>query len=334
MVVRRLQRVGASTFTVALPKEWVEARGLGAKSEVDVQVLDDGNIRISTINPEKRKEKEIIIKEKETDAGFLIRKIMAAYIAGYDVIKIDLSEVEPKFEVRDKLRKIIKNKMAGGEIVDESINSVTIQVILRPYEYPLNKILIRMTSMVHNMIIDVCKALVSKNKNILLDIVERDDDVDKLYFMGSRWLSSIIEDKLSILDYDIKSSREVLEYRIIFRHVERVADHVCKISTILLDLIDNIDNSSAMVIKELLEKTGTIFVRSVNCIKSNNLLDANRVIHDARSTVKSIEEVLEKFSSGFSKEILGTLALILESAKRIAEYGIGISEIVFNISIN
>lgn len=334
MVVRRLQRVGASTFTVALPKEWVKARGLGAKSEVDVQVLDDGNIRISTINSEKRKEREILIKEKETDAGFLIRKIMAAYIAGYDVIKLDLSEVGPEFEVRDKLRKIIKNKMAGGEIVDESINSMTIQVILRPYEYPINKILMRMTSMVHNMILDVCKALASKNKNILLDVVERDDDIDKLYFMGSRWLSSIIEDKLSALDYDIKTGREVLEYRIIFRHVERVADHVCKISTILLDLIDKIDNNSTLVIKELLEKTGTIFVRSLNCLKSNNLLDANRVIHDARSTVKSIEEVLEKFGHSSSKEVLGTLAVIFDSTKRIAEYGIGISEIVFNISIN
>ncbi|MDH5811049.1 MAG: phosphate uptake regulator PhoU [Candidatus Methanomethylicaceae archaeon] len=334
MVVRRLQRVGASTFTVALPKEWVKARGLGAKSEVDVQVLDDGNIRISTINSEKRKEREILIKEKETDAGFLIRKIMAAYIAGYDVIKLDLLEVGPEFEVRDKLRKIIKNKMAGGEIVDESINSMTIQVILRPYEYPINKILMRMTSMVHNMILDVCKALASKNKNILLDVVERDDDIDKLYFMGSRWLSSIIEDKLSALDYDIKMGREVLEYRIIFRHVERVADHVCKISTILLDLIDKIDNNSTLVIKELLEKTGTIFVKSLNCLKSNNLLDANRVIHDARSTVKSIEEVLEKFGHSSSKEVLGTLAVIFDSTKRIAEYGIGISEIVFNISIN
>ncbi|MCX8181961.1 MAG: phosphate uptake regulator PhoU [Candidatus Methanomethyliaceae archaeon] len=334
MVVRRLQRVGTSTFTVALPKEWIEARGLGAKSEVDVQVLDDGNLRISTINSEKRKEREILIKEKEKDAGFLIRKIMAAYIAGYDIIKLDLSELEPDFEVREKLRKIIKNKMAGGEIVDESINSITIQVILRPYEYPLNKILIRMTSMVQNMILDICKAITSKNKNILLDIIERDDDVDKLYFMGSRWLSSIIEDKLSALDYDIKSSREVLEYRIIFRHVERVADHVCKIATILLDLIDNIDNSSAIVIKELLEKAGAIFVKAVNCIKSNNLLDANKVIHDARLIVKSGEEALDKLSINFSKENLGTAAVILDSIKRIAEYGIGISEIVFNIGIN
>ncbi|MEM3039686.1 MAG: PhoU domain-containing protein, partial [Candidatus Methanomethylicaceae archaeon] len=176
--------------------------------------------------------------------------------------------------------------------------------------------------------------LASKNKNILLDVVERDDDIDKLYFMGSRWLSSIIEDKLSALDYDIKMGREVLEYRIIFRHVERVADHVCKISTILLDLIDKIDNNSTLVIKELLEKTGTIFVKSLNCLKSNNLLDANRVIHDARSTVKSIEEVLEKFGHSSSKEVLGTLAVIFDSTKRIAEYGIGISEIVFNISIN
>lgn len=334
MVVRRLQKVGTATFTVALPKEWVEARGLGAKSEVDVQVLDDGNIRISTISSEKRKEKEIIIKAKETDAGFLIRKVMAAYVAGYDIIKVDLSELEPEFEGREKLRGIIKNKMAGGELIEESINSIIIQIILRPYEYPINKMLIRMTTMAQNMILDVCKAIESRNKDILLDVIERDDDVDKFYFMGSRWLASIIEDKFSSMDYDIKLGREVLEYRIIFRHVERVADHVCKIATIMLEMVNKIDESIAIEVKRVLEKTANIFVRSINCIKSNNLLDANKVIHDARTAIRSIEEILEKFGNMSSKGSLGSLAIILESVKRIAEYAIGISEIVFNISIN
>lgn len=334
MVVRRLQKVGTATFTVALPKEWVEARGLGAKSEVDVQVLDDGNIRISTISSEKRKEKEIIIKAKETDAGFLIRKVMAAYVAGYDIIKVDLSELEPEFEVREKLRGIIKNKMAGGELIEESTNSIVIQIILRPYEYPLNKMLIRMTTMTQNMILDVCKAIESRNEDILLDVIERDDDVDKFYFMGSRWLASIIEDKFSSMDYDIKLGREVLEYRIIFRHVERVADHVCKIATIMLEMVNKIDESIAIEVKRVLEKTANIFVRSINCIKSNNLLDANKVIHDARTDIRSIEEILEKFGNMPSKGSLGSLVIILESVKRIAEYAIGISEIVFNISIN
>lgn len=334
MVVRRLQKVGAATFTVALPKEWVEARGLGAKSEVDVQVLDDGNIRISTISSEKRKEKEITIKAKESDAGFLIRKVMAAYIAGYDIIRVDLSELEPEFEGKEKLRKIIKSKMAGGEIIEESMNSIVVQILLRPYEYPLNKMLIRMTSMTHNMILDVCKAIDSKNKNILLDVIERDEDVDKLYFMGSRWLASIIDDRFSSMDYDIKSGREVLEYRIVFRHVERVADHVCKVATILLEMVDRIERDAATEVKTVLEKAGNVFVRSVNCIKSNNLLDANKVIHDARNVIRSVEEILEKFGKLPRGLNLGPVALMLESVKRIAEYGIGISEIAFNISIN
>lgn len=325
-MVRRLQKVGASTYTVALPKEWVESKGLGAKSEVDVQIMDDGSIRISTINSKKR-EREILIKEKEADAGFLIRKIMAAYIAGYDIIKLDLSDFEPEFEGREKIRKIIKSKMAGGEIVEESISNITIQIILKPYEYPLSKILMRMTSLVHNMILDICKALISKNKNILLDVIERDDDVDKLYFMGSRWLANIIENEYSSMDYDIKSRRETLEYRIIFRHVERVADHVCKIATILLNSIDKIDKNFAETIKELLEKAGSIFVRSINCIKSINLLDANKVIHDARNLVRYSEELLLNGKMDY-------LIVILESVKRIAEYGIGISEIVFNISVS
>lgn len=329
-MIRRIQKVGTSTYTVSLPKEWVKSNGLDAKSEVDVQIMEDGSIRISTLSSRK-KEREILIKEKEGDVGFLIRKIMAAYIAGYDIIRVDLSEILPKFEGRDKLRKIIKNKMAGGEIIEESINHMIIQIIFRPYEYPLNKILMRMTTLVHDMILDVCRALSIKNRDILADIIERDDDVDRLYFMGSRWLASIIEDGYPSVDHDVESTREVLEYRIVFRHVERVADHVCKIATILLNLLDKLDDDHINVIRELLERVGTIFVRSVNCIKTRNLLDANKVIHDARIIIKSSEDALT--GSLLLKKEVNKLIIALDSIRRIAEYGIGISEIAFNMNI-
>ncbi|MCS7097481.1 MAG: phosphate uptake regulator PhoU [Candidatus Methanomethyliaceae archaeon] len=329
-MIRRIQKVGASTYTVSLPKEWVKSNGLDAKSEVDVQIMEDGSIRISTLSSRK-KEREILIKEKEGDVGFLIRKIMAAYIAGYDIIRVDLSEILPKFEGRDKLRKIIKSKMAGGEIIEESINHIIIQIIFRPYEYPLNKILMRMATLVHDMILDVCRALSIKNRDILMDVIERDDDVDKLYFMGSRWLASIVEDSYSSIDHDIESAREVLEYRIVFRHVERVADHMCKIATILLNLFDKLDDDHINVIRELLEGVGTIFVRSVNCIKTRNLLDANKVIHDARVIIKSSEDALT--GNLLLKKEVNKLIIALDSIRRIAEYGIGISEIAFNMNI-
>ncbi|MCQ5362640.1 MAG: phosphate uptake regulator PhoU [Candidatus Methanomethylicia archaeon] len=332
MVIRRLQKVGASTFTVALPKEWVIARGLGPKSEVDLQILDDGNIRISTLSSVKRREKEIIIKSKEEDAGFLIRRVLAAYIAGYDIIRIDLSAVELNLEGREKLRRTVKYKMAGAEIIEESTNGITVQIILRPYEFPMNKILLRMTDLTHSMIMDICKALISKNRDILLDVIERDDDVDKLYFMGSRWLASIMEEAGSPIDYDIRKGRELLEYRLIFRHVERVADHVCKIATKLLELIDILDGKVLSAIREELERSGSVFVRSINSIGGKNINEANKTIHEARAVVKNSEEIVERIGKDTPEVCMGALAIIADSIKRIAEYGIGISEIAFNLS--
>lgn len=338
MGTRKVQKVGKSTFTVSLPQDWVKKNRVQAKTEVDIQTLSDGNLKIATLENAKGapQNKEIMILTKESDAGFIVRKALAAYIANYDVIKLDLSSLTLDPAARDKIRRMIKYKMAGGEIIEESVNYITIQILLRPYEFPLDKLIIRMATMVKDMLTDISKAIEGKNKNILRDVMERDEDVDKLYFMGSRWLTNIMSDMSSLKDYGVRDMKDCLEYRLAFRHLERVADHVYRIASKFME-IDESEGDEALSrrIVATLENAGEVLIRSVNCLQNGSLAEANKAIHDARKVGIAGEELMKEVVNGKHKpKTIGAIIIIVDSTKRIAEYGIGIAELAFNVHIS
>jgi phosphate uptake regulator len=331
---RRVQKVGKSTFTVSLPHDWVKTKKLTPKTEVDVQTLQDGSLRVNTLDAVRgaRRAKEIAIAIKEPDAGFLIRKALAAYIANYDVIKLDLSRVSLEVGGKEKIRRMIKTKMAGGEIVEESVSQITIQILLRPAEFPLDKLLLRMAAMAHDMMKDVINAIRAKERDVFIDVIARDEDVDKLYFMASRWLTSMIDDQSVLKDYGLKDANDCLEYRMACRNIERVADHVNRIAEKYLACLDEVPKGLAERFASALDIAGSVFIRAVNCLQSGSLQEANKAIHDARKVITAAEGLMDTLvDSEMSIKTVGRLVVVVDSIKRIAEYGIGISELVFNL---
>jgi phosphate uptake regulator len=307
---------------------------LSPKTEVDVQALQDGSLKIDTLGASDalEKTKEIVISVKDPDAGFLIRKALAAYIANYDIIRLDLSRVSLEAGGKEKIRRTIKNKMAGGEIVEESIHQITIQILLRPAEFPLEKLLIRMATMALDMAMDVSGGMRSGNRDVFLDVISRDEDVDKLYFMASRWLTNMLDDPSALQGYGMKDASDCLEYRMACRNIERVADHVCRMAEKYLPVIEQVPKEIAKKYAEAIESSGSVFIRSVNCLQSGSLQEANKAIHDSRRVLTHIEGLMEALvNSDLSISAISNLVVVVGSMRRIAEYGIGISELVFNL---
>jgi phosphate uptake regulator len=191
-----------------------------------------------------------------------------------------------------------------------------------------------MAIMTHNMVLDIGKAIEKMDKNILKDIIDRDEDVDKFYFMGGRWLTNMIEDQSALQKYGLKEAKDCLEYRIAFRHIERVADHVSRIASKILEAVGEIKEEQIKEAWRALEGAGSVFIRAVNCLQSGSLQEANKAIHDARKVIDIAEQLMDKVvDSKIPTRAIGAMIIIIESIKRISEYGIGISEIAFNLHV-
>lgn len=329
-----MQRVGKSTYTVSLPREWVKSTKLLPGTEVEVHPQPDGSLRVVTLDSMKSDSRirEIIISPSDPDPGFIIRKALAAYISNFDLIRLDFSKISMDPSGKEKIRRMLKNKLAGGEIIEESVNQITIQILLRPYEFPLNKLILRMATMAHDMMTDVKRAISERDANILREVIERDEDVDKLYFMASRWLTNMINDQSTLQDYGLNEARDCLEYRLAFRHIERVADHVQRIAANYLDAMNNVDKELAEALATNLDASGNVFLRSINCLQSGSLQEANKAIHDSRKVIATEEALMKQvMDEKLCARSVGELIIVIDSLKRIAEYGMGISEIAFNL---
>ncbi len=130
METRKVQKTGLSTITVSLPKEWVSSNNLKAGDQVNLEVMSDGSL---TIDPKERKKREPIRKIVTVDRGepteHLTRKLIGAYLAGYNIIEVRSKErmdLDTKHAVKDFARLVI-----GPEVIEETANTLVMHRSLR-----------------------------------------------------------------------------------------------------------------------------------------------------------------------------------------------------------
>ncbi|MEM4589133.1 MAG: AbrB/MazE/SpoVT family DNA-binding domain-containing protein, partial [Thermoplasmata archaeon] len=89
MEYRKLQKIGGSSYSITLPKEWVELKGLKEGSTILIKFTENKDLIISTEEKEKRIVKSYIIKiEESMDSELLLSKIISVYLAGVEKIII------------------------------------------------------------------------------------------------------------------------------------------------------------------------------------------------------------------------------------------------------
>jgi len=63
--VRRVQKFGRSTLMISLPAEWVKSVGLSPGDAVNIEVLEDGSLRLTPLSlTMKKRERVLKIKKK------------------------------------------------------------------------------------------------------------------------------------------------------------------------------------------------------------------------------------------------------------------------------
>lgn len=88
--VRKLQLVGGSTYVLSLPKKWIDE--LNLKTGDPVSIVKNVNRSLSILptgtsqSPKIAKSKTIISQKEPVES--IQRKIIAMYLAGYQMIEI------------------------------------------------------------------------------------------------------------------------------------------------------------------------------------------------------------------------------------------------------
>jgi phosphate uptake regulator len=153
--------------------------------------------------------------------------ITGAYLIGNNTIKIEGSQTISR-EDRDQVKAVIR-RLVGLEIMDEDSRSITLQFLPEPSTLDPEKIVRRMGSLTRGMLRDAREALATEDRKTMALIAERDDEVDRLYFLLVRAIRTATIDTEISERYNL-SPVECLDYRVLASFIEGVGDTVAEFS--------------------------------------------------------------------------------------------------------
>lgn|GEM_PF-753684 len=225
--VRRVQRVGYSTLSVTLPKRWAVARGVDKGSLLYIYEMPDGSLIVKTRGEEEWPGRlKALLKVSEAAEVELERSIIALYEAGYDVIKV---AARGKLGASGAIRKALK-RLSGVEVVEEGRDYVVLEVVLSPQNLKFPRILDRMEVLVRSSLDDLGEYAAKGCGEVLYSIVERDDELDKFYFLLVRQASTCFRNPGMAGELGLDEQLEVLPILYYGKTLERMGDTLTQLA--------------------------------------------------------------------------------------------------------
>lgn len=333
---RKIQLTGGSTYTVSLPKRWVEQMGLQRGSTVNVVQMDDLTLCIQPkgAKTEERARRAVITVSDGVTPESLIRRVVSAYLLGYNIIQIRTPQNRLDSAQRYAVKDFTRKKLVGTEILSDLPRDLTLQVLLSYAELSVKDALHRMSVISASMHRDAIITLATDDPRLAREVIAMDDEVDRFSLYVIRLLKAAVSDGHILREIGLYSPRECLGYRLITKSVERMADHAVNIAQNSLALTLSALNEEILnELKTMSESALKVFEEAVESLFDRNYAAADKVFMKAEETRGMEAGAIQKIIKNAPPEDVAALRLIIESILRTAEYGSDIAETVLNMTI-
>ena len=259
---RRLQKIGSSIL-VSLPKQWVDDHNLVKSSQVQIETLE--NSLSITVDEGRKLSKEIEIEYPLPSEENIAANITGAYLLGYDVITIRGKStilVKDREVIRESMRRLV-----GMEILDEDASNVNGQFLLDETSLNPKKIFKRMSSIALGMFNETLSALRTDDKTNLQTIPNRDDEINRQYFLLVRFIRSTMVDRRLAGIFNLENI-DILDYRIAGNILETAGDTIVDLSKSISET--SLSSSDQKKIYDIAKDIEAIQKKSIDAFITNN----------------------------------------------------------------
>ncbi len=331
--IRRVIQVGKSSLAITIPKRWADALGLESGSCVLLR-LSNNKIEVEPLTPfiKRQDYQSVCIDVVTNNADYVLRRVLTQYLKGVDEVRINFltHNVQLKKVVKDLLRR----RVPGAEIVEEGFDYIVVR--LMPHaEVSIRKLLNRLSLTVQGMLRDALEYL----KGFCMDyhdIVERDNEVDRLFTLLQRLVFVALIDWRSMGKLDVSSHRELVYSMIVGKIIERTGDRAWRIAELANRIRSGkgCESDRLPVIDELVSfglRVLGLFKDSISAFLNANVDEAYRVLE--------LKDMLRRFSFDIIQLIYeydlppyvtGSLVMIAENLRRISEHCLDVAEVTID----
>ena len=333
---RKIQLTGGSTYIISLPRNWVRRTGVEKGSTLRIVQRDDLSLLIFPDDRETNSSsKEAMITSTTQDTPeSIVRRMVSAYLMGYNIIKIRSLEGRLERDKRVTLKEFTRRKLVGTEILLDIPSDLTLQVLLSYKELSVKDALRRMGMIATSMHREALSSLINNDLDQAREVVAMDNDVDRFDLYIIRLLNEAVLDDRILRSIGLASPRECLAYRLITKSVERMADHAVNIAMNNLELtLTNVDEELMTQLRSLSEFALGIFEDAMKALFNEDYMMADAVLNRAQETQYRGVETIQTLVKHATPDEVSVLRLSVESLIRTADYGSDIAEAVLNLMV-
>jgi phosphate uptake regulator len=321
METRKVQVTGGSTYTVSLPKEWATENGVSGGTTVEFH--DEEDLLLLTPQSEDS-HTEGTLDISTLGDGELIRAVMTMYVSGFDIITLTTDQMTAS------QRRTIRNAtqgLVGLEVIEEMPDEMVLQDLLDSAEFSIENAITRMRLVALTMLDDAVEALLTDDEELAEDVMERDDDVDRLWYMTSRVFRTVLRNPTAA--NDIGFPRETcFDFQSSARQLERIADHATKIATLSLE-VEEIPDDAVESIRNLRENATMVPETAMEALLTDDSEEALDLASEARRQTDAVDRQVREADAEireFDPQLSQVLGLVVDSLSRTADYGSNIAE--------
>lgn len=318
MELRKLQRTPDGTFLVTIPKAWAKRVGLGPGSVVSYEERQDGRLLLSPKIDEERAPLEVVLEA----SPFVRREIIERYLLGYDIIRVQSKDnLSP--EIREEVRRTTK-RLVGLEVLEEDSKRVVLQCLVEPSLLNPERILRRLEMLSMPMQLDAVQSFVSSNDELSKGVVERDEEVDRWYFLLVRLVRAAISDTY-LLEKIKVSSVDCLDFRLLASYIENFADYAVTVAENAQVKVP-VPKDEQVMLEKIGQAVNAMYKDAVGSVLSRDLKLASSVAPRFKEAKKQLAEAESKVA-GSSRPLVNHLVAVIIALNRMCEISVDISDL-------
>jgi phosphate uptake regulator len=333
MEARKVQRVGYSTLTVSLPRDWVEDVKLKAGDIVSIKREDDGSLKLIPGTEHKREEiKNCVVNADLCNSNNLLTRVITGnYILGHDTIQI-VAKDELKRNHLEEIRATTQ-RLTGLSIVEQTLKQVTLQSFVDPTRFPIYGLMRRLHIIISSMVDASVKALVERRPELATEVAHMEEESDRIYWLIVRQLLLAIRDRSVGSKIGIESPLHIPGNRVVAKTLEEMADAAENIAKEVLSLEEH-DIASDSILNEIAKFSNQVIKiseHSVRALLTGEVNLANGAVEMVESAENDERKLTQKVVTHVKDAaVAASLRIVVWNLGQIAKFCRMIGEVTIN----
>jgi len=330
--IRKLQKIRGGSFTLTLPKQWVEKRKLASGEQIAVSEEEDGSLRLYPLVSATEKPLEVMLPlEDYPDLTALEYCVETYYIQGSNQINIFCQKIIPA-EQKRRLKQL-RMELPGVEVAEEAADKLSFQVLIDPTAFSLESLIEKTSSFSLHLQEDAIRSALDWNFALAKEVLERSREALRHYRMTIRQVALSSMNRVIAEKVGVKNCRECISFALIARDLSRLVYHSSSIARHILSLEGKrkINAEISRVIAEMSEIAYEMQREAVQAFLQRNVQLAIVVFGKMRFMRDKEEALLKKIlEKTRDVDTAVALSMIARDLRRIAGYAVAVADDAMN----